>query len=85
MRAKGIQGDTIFARCGTPEESINHVFLNVHWRFSLGNFYESYRIHTSFHSVTIRKHRSFILDIFPATGRSSICMDLIVFMEKKEQ
>ena len=27
LRARGIQGDTICARCGAPEESINHVFF----------------------------------------------------------
>ena len=27
LRSRGIQGDTICARCGAPEESINHVFF----------------------------------------------------------
>ena len=29
LKTRGIQGDTCCARCGDPEESINHVFLNV--------------------------------------------------------
>ena len=27
LKARGIQGDTVCARCGDPEESINHVFF----------------------------------------------------------
>ena len=31
LRARGLQGDTICARCGAPEESINHVFFECPW------------------------------------------------------
>ena len=27
LKSRGIQGDTVCARCGAPEESINHVFF----------------------------------------------------------
>jgi len=43
-----MQGDTICDRCGAPEKSINHEFLNVHRRSKSGYFHGSQRIRKYF-------------------------------------
>lgn len=44
LRARLIRGDTLCARCGAPEESINHAFFNVHRRFKCGLSQGSHQI-----------------------------------------
>ena len=48
LRARGLQGGTIYAQCGVPGESINHVFLNAYRRFKFERSHEFHWIHTSF-------------------------------------
>ena len=86
LKSRGIQGDTVCARCGAPEESINHVFSNVHRRFKYGLSHGYLRTQTFPPPINLCKYGSFVLESFHGYARSSFFMDFIVHMEmKKEQ
>ena len=44
LKARGIQEDICCARCGDPEESINHVFFNVFQHVKCGHYLKYHRI-----------------------------------------
>ena len=51
LRGRGIQGEICCARCGDPEESINHVFLNVLQHVKCGHYLKYHRVRIFFQLV----------------------------------
>ena len=84
LRAWGIQGDICCARCGADEESINHVFFECPLPLQVWAFKDTIKSSYFSNKLSLHKHGSSLLESFPADGWSSVCMDTMVYLERKK-
>ena len=86
IRARGLQGDTICARCGgTWGIHKSCVLWMSAGGSSLGILTNSIESRYLLYSIIVYKYGSFILEILSGIRKPSICIDFMIHMEKTKQ
>ena len=81
MRARGIQGDICCARWGIDKP---YVFLMFSSTSGLGSLKDTIKSSYFPNKLSLHKHKSSLPESFSADGWSSVCMDTMVHLERKE-
>ena len=80
LRSREMHRDKICNRCRAPEKSINHVFFECPLTIKSGHLHESQRVQIYFPFNHCLRIWIIYLESFPENGKSSFCMDFMVYM-----
>lgn len=81
LRARGMQGGICCTRCGGTEESINHIFLNVHQQSKFEHSKKSHRIELFLLLIHFSQIWIIYFGEFSDKWKISIHWDIMIYME----